>query len=99
MDEHPGEWGGFQCPADFRTERRGLPARIRHQSGDVDPDRRGTVKLIVAGSLMLSACAPVATKPAAEQLAAGERAYQKCYSCHALDPGRNDLTGPTLHRI
>jgi cytochrome c len=57
------------------------------------------VKLIVAGSLMMSACAPIATKPAAEQLAAGERAYQKCYSCHALDPGRNDLTGPTLHRI
>lgn len=30
---------------------------------------------------------------------AGERAYQKCYACHALEPGRNDLTGPSLHRI
>ena len=29
----------------------------------------------------------------------GERAYQKCYSCHALEPGRNDLDGPTLHGI
>jgi cytochrome c len=29
----------------------------------------------------------------------GERAFQKCYSCHALEPGRNDLEGPTLHGI
>ena len=35
---------------------------------------------------------PKATSP-------GEQAYQKCYSCHALEPGRNDLDGPTLHRI
>lgn len=35
----------------------------------------------------------------AESIAIGQRAYQKCYSCHALDPGRNDLSGPTLHRI
>lgn len=30
---------------------------------------------------------------------AGERAFQKCYSCHSLEPGRNALEGPTLHRI
>jgi cytochrome c len=30
---------------------------------------------------------------------AGERAYQKCYSCHALEPGKHDLSGPSLHRI
>lgn len=30
---------------------------------------------------------------------AGERAFQKCYSCHSLEPGRNDLEGPTLHGI
>lgn len=30
---------------------------------------------------------------------AGERAYQECYSCHSLEPGRNDLEGPTLHNI
>ncbi|TFI59275.1 c-type cytochrome [Sphingomonas parva] len=29
----------------------------------------------------------------------GERAYQKCYACHAVEPGRNDLSGPTLHAI
>lgn len=30
---------------------------------------------------------------------AGERAYQKCYSCHAIEAGRNDLTGPSLNGI
>ena len=29
----------------------------------------------------------------------GEIAYQKCYACHAAEPGRNDLSGPTLHAI
>lgn len=48
---------------------------------------------------MLAACAPKGPNGNPEQLAAGERAYQKCYSCHALEPGKNDLTGPTLHRI
>jgi cytochrome c len=48
---------------------------------------------------LLAACAPKSPKPTAEQMAAGERAYQKCYSCHALEPAKNDLTGPTLHNI
>ncbi|HEX6374241.1 MAG TPA: c-type cytochrome [Allosphingosinicella sp.] len=26
-------------------------------------------------------------------------AYAKCYACHALEPGKNDLSGPSLHRI
>ena len=28
----------------------------------------------------------------------GEIAYRKCYSCHALEPGKA-LEGPSLHRI
>lgn len=47
---------------------------------------------------VLAACAPQAPG-AVNQLALGEQAYQKCYSCHELEPGRNDLTGPTLHAI
>jgi cytochrome c len=26
----------------------------------------------------------------------GERAYQKCYSCHSVDPAETGLSGPTL---
>lgn len=51
--------------------------------------------MLLAG-LALAACAPKPRQPSSEQLAVGERAYQKCYSCHALEPGRNDLSGPTL---
>lgn len=47
----------------------------------------------------LAACAPNGRASDAEQMALGERAYQKCYSCHALEPGRSDLQGPTLHGI
>ena len=57
------------------------------------------MKLGVVGSLLLTACAPNAPKPSPEQLVLGQRAYQKCYSCHALEPGKNDLTGPTLHNV
>ena len=57
------------------------------------------MRLVVLGGLLLAACAPKAPKSEAEQLALGERAYQKCYSCHALEPGKNDLTGPTLYKV
>jgi cytochrome c2 len=53
---------------------------------------------LVAGMLFDAAStARAAPKPA--PASAGERAYQKCYSCHALEPGKNDLDGPSLHRI
>jgi cytochrome c len=29
----------------------------------------------------------------------GQVAFQKCYACHAMEPGRNDLSGPSLHGI
>jgi cytochrome c2 len=29
----------------------------------------------------------------------GRVAFQKCYACHALEPGKNDLSGPSLHRV
>jgi cytochrome c len=27
---------------------------------------------------------------------AGERAFQKCYSCHSVDPKETDISGPNL---
>lgn len=47
--------------------------------------------------LILAAAVSTASPPQARN--AGERAYQKCYSCHALEPGKNDLDGPSLHGI
>jgi cytochrome c len=45
-----------------------------------------------------AACGAVSA-PEVGDPARGQVAYQKCYSCHALEPGRNDLGGPTLHKI
>lgn len=42
-----------------------------------------------AGNEMATAADPVR----------GERAYQKCYACHSIEPNENDLTGPSLHAI
>lgn len=47
----------------------------------------------------LAVCAPRSPDPNVDQLAAGKRAFQKCYSCHSLEPGGVDLTGPTLHGV
>ena len=53
---------------------------------------------IAAVVLAAAACAATATEPTSAPTAGG-RAYQKCYSCHALEPGKNDLGGPTLHAV
>lgn len=40
-----------------------------------------------------------AETPSGAQLAMGERAYQKCYACHALEPGGRSLDGPSLESL
>ncbi len=52
--------------------------------------------VLVAAMAGACAAAPV---PKSAAITAGERAYEKCYSCHATEPGRNDLSGPSLHGI
>jgi len=56
------------------------------------------MRIALATGALSVACAATATEPTTAP-SAGERAYQKCYSCHALEPGRNDLGGPTLHAV
>ena len=56
------------------------------------------MKLFILGA-GAAACAVAAVAAPGKRPSAGERGYQKCYSCHALEPGRNDLQGPNLHRI
>lgn len=58
------------------------------------------MKLLVGALLLaVAACDLNGSEPRPADPKMGERAYQKCYSCHALEPGKNDLTGPTLHNI
>lgn len=56
--------------------------------------RRVFLAPLAAGAMAASGGS--GTSPAA---GAGERAYQKCYSCHAVEPGKNDLAGPSLNGI
>ena len=59
---------------------------------------------LLPAAVIAAACGAPATSsdeiaPVSGDPVRGERAYQKCYSCHGLEPGRNDIGGPTLHRI
>jgi len=61
---------------------------------------RSLLPLAVAaiGLAFAGACSRAAesARPAPEQLAAGERAFQKCYACHSVDPADVNLPGPNL---
>ncbi|HJU77700.1 MAG TPA: c-type cytochrome [Sphingomicrobium sp.] len=51
-------------------------------------------RLAVAATILATV-----TSALAAPRSAGERAYQKCYACHATERGKNDLEGPSLHGI
>ena len=56
----------------------------------------------VAGSLALlatAACVPAGRPGHTAAMAAGERAYQKCYSCHSLEGPDPTTQGPSLKGI
>jgi cytochrome c len=57
------------------------------------------VKAAIATLVMLAAVPGIGAGKDGQSDTAGERAYQKCHSCHALEAGRNDLSGPTLFAI
>ncbi len=62
-----------------------------------------TLRALAAGFLFSAALlaaggAGAAGAGKAEQARRGARAYQKCYSCHALEPGKS-LEGPSLSGI
>jgi cytochrome c2 len=42
--------------------------------------------------------AAAAARPAGD-VRRGERAFQKCYSCHSVQPGEDGLSGPNLRGI
>jgi cytochrome c len=63
------------------------------------------VNRVLAAALLSAALAfgcARAQEPAApsnETLAAGERAFQKCYACHSVDPADKGADGPGLRGI
>lgn len=63
---------------------------------------RGVFVFLAAAGAMAAVALPAATgaqtRPASA-LSAGEKAFQKCYSCHALDDGGSGAQGPSLKGI
>ena len=59
------------------------------------------MKLAGPLALLVAAVCAGAAEPAmdAGTLAAGERAYQKCYSCHSLEGPDSSTQGPSLQGI
>ena len=52
----------------------------------------GAAAVLIAGAAFGTSVLPSAS------LERGRVAFQKCYACHALEPGKK-LEGPSLHRI
>lgn len=52
----------------------------------------------VLGSSLLAGLDPAPAAARAER-GPGERAFQRCYSCHSLDAAEADLSGPNLDRL
>jgi cytochrome c len=59
------------------------------------------VRSALVALALASACARAGepAPPSPEILAAGERAFQKCYACHAVDPAETGAEGPALTGI
>jgi cytochrome c len=55
---------------------------------------RAELAVAVAGFAALTAGPAFAQDPGR-----GERAFQRCYACHSVDPAEQGLTGPNLHGI
>ena len=56
-------------------------------------------RLLPPALLAAAACTHTADLPDAATLAAGERAYQKCYACHSLEGPDPTTQGPSLKGI
>lgn len=59
------------------------------------------MKLLLAGAagfLLIGAGASFGSGKAGDP-GRGRQVFQKCYACHAMEPGRNDLSGPNLNAI
>jgi len=52
-----------------------------------------------AGPVQMSMAEALNKLPAAEQIAAGEKIFQKCQSCHTITPGGPNGIGPNLHGV
>lgn len=53
--------------------------------------------VLLSGAVIFAALCPVAA--AAPDNPSGERAFQRCYSCHSVNKGDKGLRGPNLDKL
>jgi cytochrome c len=56
-------------------------------------------RLIAAASALLALIALTGAGSGKGDARRGRVAFQKCFACHAVERGKNDLSGPSLYRI
>jgi cytochrome c len=76
---------------------RGRAAIAAARAGRFAP-RRPRLGRAVAGALAVLGVLPVRLAAAADP-ARGERVFQRCYACHSVVAGEEDLPGPSLRCV
>lgn len=61
--------------------------------------RVNAVAALCATLPILAAAHAAAGTESAGDAARGERAFQKCFACHSVDPAERSLQGPNLHGV
>ncbi len=61
--------------------------------------RAASVMAVLAAGIAILVGSVAPGKAPTKAPAAGERIFQRCYSCHSLNKGERGLTGPNLDQI
>jgi cytochrome c len=64
--------------------------------GDNDHDRSAGMKSVLAAAVVLAAMAQSAQ---AQDVAAGEQSFKKCFPCHSVGEGAKNKVGPELNGL
>jgi cytochrome c2 len=61
--------------------------------------RRASIPAAAVALIGTAFAGGAAAAAAAQDMGAGERAFQKCYACHSVEPGEVGLQGPNLRGV
>jgi cytochrome c len=77
-------------------QKPGNRASVAAMGGDNDHDRSAGMKSVLAAAVVLAAMAQSAQ---AQDVAAGEQSFKKCFPCHSVGEGAKNKVGPELNGL